>query len=130
MKNLAATLWFCVSDRNFFWTRDLVYNVIRIRASLTLLKFLDSQFIMKSYRSVADPRGGAPLWTKIFLISCSFWENPAYLYVGAPSYGKSCIRPCRWFQFSSGKRRSSGQCSKKLHEIENILARLCVRGAP
>ena len=40
--------------------------------------------------------------TKIFLISCSFWENPANLYVGAPpppgvgapSYGESCIRPC------------------------------------
>ena len=36
--------------------------------------------------SVADPRGtpGDPLWTKIFLISCSFWKNLANLYVGAP----------------------------------------------
>ena len=33
--------------------------------------------------AVADPRGGRPLRTKIFLISCSFWENPANLYVGA-----------------------------------------------
>ena len=47
------------------------------------------------------PRRMPPLQTKIFLISCSFWENPAYLYVsapplgvGAPSYGESCIRPC------------------------------------
>ena len=44
-------------------------------------------------------QGGRPLRTKIFLISCSFWENPANLYVGAPtrswrpSYGESCIRP-------------------------------------
>ena len=29
-------------------------------------------------------QGGAPLRTKIFLISCSFWENPVNLYVGAP----------------------------------------------
>ena len=30
-------------------------------------------------------QGGAPpLRTKIFLILCSFWENPANLYVGAP----------------------------------------------
>ena len=29
-------------------------------------------------------KGGAPLRTKMFLISCSFWENPANLYVGAP----------------------------------------------
>ena len=27
-----------------------------------------------------------PPWTKIFLISCSFWENPANLYVGAPQW--------------------------------------------
>ena len=47
-------------------------------------------------------QGGAPPppRTKIFLILCSFWENPANLYVGAPlgvcapSYGESCIRPC------------------------------------
>ena len=45
-------------------------------------------------------QGGAPRpRTKIFLISCSFWEN---LYVGAfpwrvgaASYGKSWIRPWR-----------------------------------
>ena len=30
------------------------------------------------------PRCVPPLRTKIFLISCSFWENPANLYVGAP----------------------------------------------
>ena len=33
--------------------------------------------------------------SKIFLISCSFWENLATLYVGAPSYGESWIRP--WY---------------------------------
>ena len=53
--------------------------------------------------SVADPEGGTsapPLRTKIFLISCSFSENLANLYAGAPSwrvdapsYGKSWIRP-------------------------------------
>ena len=41
---------------------------------------------------------GAPsaptLRTKIFLISCSFWENLGNLYVGALlSYGQSWIRP-------------------------------------
>ena len=57
-------------------------------------------------------KGGAPgtrpppLRTKIFLISCSFWENPANLYVGlgvgAPSYGESCIRPCLPYLCLSG----------------------------
>ena len=36
----------------------------------------------------------------------------------------------RWFQFSLGKRRSSGQCSKKLHEIENILGWAVCQGRP
>ena len=44
-------------------------------------------------------QGGAPLRTKIFLFSCSFWENlciGAFPWrVGAPSYGESLIRPCR-----------------------------------
>ena len=30
------------------------------------------------------PLARAPPTAKIFLISCSFWENPANLYVGAP----------------------------------------------
>ena len=60
--------------------------------------------IQKPTMPVADPRGmlpaHAPLRTKIFLISCSFWGNPAHLYVcappvvGTPSYGESYIRPC------------------------------------
>ena len=36
---------------------------------------------------MADPRGrapGTPLRTKIFLITCSVWENLANLLVGAP----------------------------------------------
>ena len=47
----------------------------------------------------AGSKGGAPgappppPRTKMFLISCSFGENPANLYVGTPSYGESCIRP-------------------------------------
>ena len=46
--------------------------------------------ITLSSDAVADPRGASParaphrLRTKIFLISCSFWENQANLYVGAP----------------------------------------------
>ena len=34
--------------------------------------------------TVADLRGGAPLRTKMFSISCSFSENLAKSYVGAP----------------------------------------------
>ena len=46
---------------------------------------------------VADPRGRRwrppnPL-TKIILISCIFWENPANLYVGVPPEG---WRPLQW----------------------------------
>ena len=47
----------------------------------------------------------APLGVQILLISCSFWENLAKLYVGAPrrvgtpSSGKSWIRHCDGFQF-------------------------------
>ena len=44
--------------------------------------------------------GARPLWTKIFLISCSLSENLENLYagtpswrVGAPSYGESWIGP-------------------------------------
>ena len=36
------------------------------------------------WRIQGAPPVCAPLRTKIFLISCSFWENPANLYVGAP----------------------------------------------
>ena len=58
---------------------------------------------------------GGPKWTKIFLISCSFWEN---LYVGAspwrvcsPSYWESWIRPCLWLKvtalyFITARKRS------------------------
>ena len=45
------------------------------------------------------PRRAPPLRTKIFLISCSFWENLANVYVGAPQElaapPESCIRP--WY---------------------------------
>ena len=35
----------------------------------------------------------APLRSKTFLISCSFWENPPNLYVGAPPQG---LAPPLW----------------------------------
>ena len=47
--------------------------------------------------AVADLRGRyslcPPPRPRIFLISCSFWENLANSYVVAPSYGESWIRP-------------------------------------
>ena len=54
----------------------------------TLVAHLD----ISVYEGISTSRGnwapGAttppPPRTKIFLISCSFWENPANLYVGAP----------------------------------------------
>ena len=56
-------------------------------------------YILKRERNpVADPRGAPrsapPLGTKILLISCSFWENPANLYVGAPP--PRSWRPLLW----------------------------------
>ena len=51
------------------------------------------------------PPACAPLWPKIFLISCSFLENLTKSYVGAPqrvgapSYRESWIRPCYCLNF-------------------------------
>ena len=48
----------------------------------------------------APPAPAPPLGPKIFLISCSFFENLAKLYIVRPmegwhpSYGESWIRPC------------------------------------
>ena len=59
---------------------------------------------------VVDPRmgGGTPPYgSNIFLISCSFWENLANLYVGAPSYGEFWIRPPG--QWKGTKRESRSQ---------------------
>ena len=62
---------------------------------------VQSHTVFLSWTSGGSKRGCSPLRTKIFLISCSFWEN---LYVGAfpwrvgtPSYGKPWTRPCRHY---------------------------------
>ena len=82
--------------------RESFYHLIYlIRTLLSPTRKIPKPF---STRSVADPRGGTPLWTKIFLISCSFFlENLANLYIGTPSwrvgaqsYEEYCISPWRW----------------------------------
>ena len=52
--------------------------------SLEPKKICEVQFPLQGQWRI---QGGAPLRTKIFLISCSFFENPANFYVGAPPPG-------------------------------------------
>ena len=85
----------------------MVYRLtqnVRLCTNYTDVTQLMQQTQQNIVSAVAHPRGrlrhAPPLRTKIFLISCSFGENLANLYVGgplglgAPSYGESCIRPC------------------------------------
>ena len=58
------------------------------------------------------------LRTKIFLISCIFWENLANLYVGAPSYEDSWIRPCfrsNFFHFQAVFGKKFGKNNRLAH---------------
>ena len=67
---------------------------------------------------MADPSGGAPgtppLRTKIFLISCSFWENPANLYVGAP-LGVGAPEQCLKIRELESRPTRPRRCANKLY---------------
>ena len=88
--------------RSLYGLHCLVDPVIRVGdVTPGTTPLLTKKLFNESFRDppLGDPRGGGrPPRTKIFLISCSFWEN---LYVGAspwrvgaPSCGESWIRPC------------------------------------
>ena len=92
---------------------------------------------------MADPSGGAPgacpPWTKIFLILCSFWENPANLYVGATPEGlappptenpvsapeSECLSRAYilTIQYRVVAAYNLAKLSEKLHEIKNLHCR-------
>ena len=68
----------------------------------------------------------APLLTKIFLISCSFWENPANLYVSTPPEGwRPLLRrilypPLRWYLITS---QEIDKCSTLPEAFGDVTAR-------
>ena len=63
-------------------------------ATYRLKQLTSSTADPRERRSGATPPPPAPPTDQSFLISCSFfWEN---MYVGAPSYGESWIRPWSW----------------------------------
>ena len=70
-----------------FPIHELKWSLLRFKYNLELISYISIDVtcevqvysISSNFLTVTD----APP-TKIFLISCSFWENPANLYVGAP----------------------------------------------
>ena len=80
--------------------------------------------------TVADPRGASPLRTKIFLISCSFGENLANSYVGAPSYVESWIRSCMKYYMHTSPYCSSNDLNLITQELNKCFFHLWNKHVP
>ena len=100
---------------------------------LCMVIWADKTLINFSYNAVADLRGARgtppPGGAQILSISCSFWENMAKSYVGAPprgvgapSSGKSWIRHCNewidqitfWRKIRSIRSKMTQECFQSL----------------
>ena len=86
--DIPSPLWPDIPSLQKVEQTDTCENISFTRFTVRVVINLNGYFLITS---LADPRGGGapgappPLRSKIFLISCSFWEIKKKMYVGATS---------------------------------------------